>query len=515
MPPGDQPAALLERLAQGLATGDGGPAATARMALDILAGRGWLVEADPWNPAAGMLAVTPLPGTSAILHRMTPALAAAGLRPDPPVPRLLGTAAHGVLPGCDGPSTILPLLNRAIPTHATAHAPWGWLVIPGDHATAADLAAARAVIQLAIDAALERQVRGWVMELSPHPINYHAGQERRWSNAAQEAFIGFSAEVIRSDPRLWGRISHPEDQREQDRLVASLWRGEASGFNLDKRYTLPDGRTVWGRNSYHLVRDSHGRPALQISYLFDLTRIKEAEAAAADALAEAKRALEVRSSFLANASHEMRTPLHGILSALELLDEPCTADERRALLDTMGLSARLLLRLVNDVLELARVESDGFRLHESACDLRALARSLSDAMRPLLQPGVALAWSCDEAVPRVVLADQDRLRQILLNLMGNAAKFTPTGHIALAISSAGPRTRFAVSDTGIGMDSERPPRWPACSSAAADSAWRSCAAWSTAWAAPWRWTARRAMAPRSVWNWTSSRRCDADQPRSC
>jgi PAS domain S-box-containing protein len=352
----------------------------------------------------------------------------------------------------------MPIINDVIPAGSRPPALWGWLVLPppadpGDPA----ITIGQRIVQQAVRAALLRDLGEAVLGLSPHPINFHAGQERRHSNAAQEQFIGFSEAEIAADPSVWRRMSHPDDQMEQDAQVARLWRGEADRFDLDKRYVLGDGRTVWGRNSYVLVRDHAGRVRYQISYLFDMTRIKQAEQAAQEALAEARHALAVRASFLANASHEMRTPLHGIISSIDLLVDSADPAEREQLLDTMRLSTGLLLRLVNDVLELARVESDTFQLRVEPCDLSALLDELAGMLRPLVaSSAVELSVRCSPEVPRRLMVDRDRIGQILTNLVGNAAKFTTAGRISVAVDRidgtvALHRIAIAVSDTGTGM----------------------------------------------------------------
>jgi PAS domain S-box-containing protein len=444
------------------------PWQVARSAAAAMAGAGaaeaaWLVEADPWLVPGGILAITDLV-TGATRTRPAPV-------PTDPAPVRERLSGAGPVAAWDGdvaawlglgtaPMVALPLLDRVIPPGAGGPPPWGWILVRGGLVPVAVVL--QPMVQHALDAALHRQTYTTLFQHSPHPINIHFGQERRFSNPAQERFIGFSDAEIARDPAIWQRISHPDDWQRQRDLVDALWRGEGDRFHYDKRYLLPDGRTVWGRNTYLLLRDRLGRVRHQISYLFDLTLIKAAEQTARDALAAAQRASEVRSRFLANASHEMRTPLHGIASALDLLDGCTDEDERRQLLDTVRLSAVLLLRLVNDVLELARVESAAFdvdlRPHDLAESLSALARTL----RPLLagRP-VDLVLDVDPGLPSLLVFDRERIQQVVANLVGNAAKFTRQGRIAVAVRAGERRgdgpvgITIAVTDTGIGMDPGR------------------------------------------------------------
>ncbi|MFM2092161.1 MAG: hypothetical protein RLZZ127_2650, partial [Planctomycetota bacterium] len=196
-------------------------------------------------------------------------------------------------------------------------------------------------------------------------------------------------------------------------------------------------------------------------YLFDLTRIKAAEIAAREALAEAHRASAVRSRFLANASHEMRTPLHGITSALDLIDGTSSDAERAVLLDTMRYSAAILLRLVNDVLELARLESDGFQLDARPQELASALAELLATLRPLLRDRpIRLDLELDPAIPARLRFDRERIQQVMSNLVGNAAKFTREGTITVAahclrLEPGTATIALAVADTGIGMDPDR------------------------------------------------------------
>jgi PAS domain S-box-containing protein len=431
---------------------------------------GRLVEADAWHAPGGAVAVTGLPREACRLipapdPGIEPVVAACLRSPADPGPTVAPAEFLEWLglPGTHG--LVLAIPDPVLPVRLPAGGPppvWGWLVLAADRVPDPRLARTLLpMIRHAVAAALQRELGERILAESPHPINIHAGQERRRSNPAQERFIGFSDQDFAKDPGLWTRLSHPDDRERQQDLVDRLWRGEDDRFHLDKRYVLPDGRIVWGRNTYLLVRDHAGRVRYQISYLFDLTRIKAAEVAAREALAEAHRASAVRSRFLANASHEMRTPLHGITSALDLIDGADSDGERAVLLDTMRYSAAILLRLVNDVLELARLESDGFQLDARLQELAPTLAELLATLRPLLRDRpVRLELEIDPAIPARLRFDRERIQQIVANLVGNAAKFTRDGAITVAarclrLEPGTATIALSVADTGIGMDEAR------------------------------------------------------------
>ena len=192
-----------------------------------------------------------------------------------------------------------------------------------------------------------------------------------------------------------------------------------------------------------------------------LERRNEQQAALAQRLGLAQQAAEAgsraKSAFLANMSHELRTPMHGLLGMLSLLRETPLSVTQRAQFQAANDSARHLLNLLNDILDLSKMEAGAISISPEAVQLRRLVQELEELTWPQAQAkGLDLALRVDADVPAWVQADPTRLRQILLNLLSNAVKFSDRGRVALRLSRStdAEHLRFEVSDTGIGMDEE-------------------------------------------------------------
>ncbi|HWN66124.1 MAG TPA: ATP-binding protein, partial [Haliangium sp.] len=182
-----------------------------------------------------------------------------------------------------------------------------------------------------------------------------------------------------------------------------------------------------------------------------------------EARLQAEAGTRAKSEFLANMSHEIRTPLNAIIGLTGLLmgdDEPLTP-EHRDQLETIRDSGNNLLGLINDILDLSRIEAGRIELEEQAFDLRpALASALDVVASQAAMQGLELAWDVAPDVPERVVGDVTRLRQILVNLLGNAIKFTPRGEVTLSVRAGrcDPGTcelEVAVRDTGIGIVADR------------------------------------------------------------
>ncbi len=247
--------------------------------------------------------------------------------------------------------------------------------------------------------------------------------------------------------------AHPDDID----LVLSAWSAALVGapYDIEHRIVV-HGQTRWVRERAELRFDGLGRAVTGLGTIQDITELKQAELATRAALEEAQRLARVKSEFLANMSHEIRTPLNAVLG-LAQLGVRDNAHRRaqetfRRILD----SGQHLLGVVNDVLDYSKIDAGKLVLEHAPFELgEAIDRAVNfTAVRAYAK---GLAFRVDEApdLPVRLEGDGMRLTQILLNLLGNAVKFTDAGGIALAVAREGDTLLFRISDSGIGMSPEQ------------------------------------------------------------
>jgi signal transduction histidine kinase/ActR/RegA family two-component response regulator len=236
------------------------------------------------------------------------------------------------------------------------------------------------------------------------------------------------------------------------------WRAERLAMRAQLEATMEqrcdDGR--WLR-----VQDRRTSGGGIVTVVNDITDLKRDAAALADARDAAEAANAAKSLFLANMSHEIRTPLNGVIGLAQALGRTELKDDQREMLDLMQSSSRMLLTLLGDILDLARIESGRLSLEDEPFELKAAVHEAADLYRAsAAAKGLALIVDvCDECPPWL-RGDEVRLKQIMCNLVSNAVKFTEAGLIKLeAHCGQGPdgatRLRVAVSDTGIGFGPEQ------------------------------------------------------------
>ena len=228
----------------------------------------------------------------------------------------------------------------------------------------------------------------------------------------------------------------------------------------------PGGVPFWGLISGEMI-DFQGQRAI-LTWTYDIDERVRMESVLQAAKEEAEAANRAKSSFLAAMSHEIRTPMNGVLGMIEVLRQSPLSDDQRSISETIQESAVGLLTIIDDILDFSKIEAGRLELEAVPVQVRSQVESVLDIVSPEIEDkGLDLALLIDDAVPDTIRGDPTRLRQILLNLIGNAVKFTETGWIEVSIRLKGPGDaarpgdtgkrilRFSVEDTGIGISPER------------------------------------------------------------
>ncbi len=258
----------------------------------------------------------------------------------------------------------------------------------------------------------------------------------------------------------WMAALAPEERARIEEAKRQHIAGLTPRFEVEFRVPEEPGRWSWKLQRGRITaRDEAGHPLRVTGILEDITARKQFEEDLQRARDAAEAANRAKSAFLASMSHELRTPLNAILGFTQLMArDPALSPEQRENLEIINRSGQHLLSLINDVLEMSKIESGRTRLFEQSFDFYRLLEDLENmfALRAD-NKGLLLTFERGEDVPRYIRADESKLRQVLINLLGNAVKFTEQGEVRLKVRyQSAPQMRlfFEVHDTGPGIKAE-------------------------------------------------------------
>ena len=243
------------------------------------------------------------------------------------------------------------------------------------------------------------------------------------------------------------------------RIIAQVRKGQT--FSAELELNTLGGLRWHGVDVRPVVDPVSGRRAMQVNAR-DIADLKATQKALEGARVAADNANMAKSAFLANMSHEIRTPMNGVLGLTELVLHTDLSEKQRQYITLANQSAKGLMVIIDDLLDVAKIEAGQMVIEHRPFSVR---KCLEEALSPLLltgqQKGLRLAWQVADTIPATLVGDAVRLRQVLINLVGNAVKFTNQGSVQVSVEPAldapptGVHLRFTVRDTGIGMSPEQ------------------------------------------------------------
>ena len=276
--------------------------------------------------------------------------------------------------------------------------------------------------------------------------------------------IGYADDELPSSFQTFENLLHPEDEPGVMDFINRYLKGEYSTFNIEFRFRHKDGSYRWILGRGEALRDEEGIPYRMAGSHTDITERKQAEKKLQEAnqqLAEAKEKAEAanqaKSEFLANMSHEIRTPMNVIIGMSELLVQTELDGEQKEFAGMIKDSADSLLTIINDILDFSKIEAGRLELENTPYNLLTLVeKTISPLTMRAQAKNLELLLSVADNVPPLLLGDPNRLRQVLINLIGNAIKFTEVGKVVLQIEKDSDQyLRFSVKDTGIGISAAK------------------------------------------------------------
>jgi two-component system CheB/CheR fusion protein len=277
-------------------------------------------------------------------------------------------------------------------------------------------------------------------------------QQSVWTDELYE-MLGISREQTAS-PELLFSLTHPGDV---DRLQAA-WQKAVNGqgdYSQEFRIIRPDGRVRWLKGVGTLVRDNAGKIVRMFGLNWDSTDQHIAAARVEEARRLAEQANAAKSEFVANMSHEIRTPMTAVLGYTDLLLDSEQDPQKLEYLQTIKRNGSFLLDIINDILDLSKIEAGRMDIHRQRFSPQSLVSDVRSLME-LRAREKNLKFEVEYAgqIPAQIESDPKRLKQILVNLIGNAIKFTEAGSVTLRVEYLAkrlPQLKFDVIDTGIGM----------------------------------------------------------------
>ena len=268
--------------------------------------------------------------------------------------------------------------------------------------------------------------------------------------------LGYEPRELPMSIETWLKLCHPDDLEVSRLAMARHFSGEAPAYCCEVRARKKDGTWMWIRDVGEVVAwNADGKPKRMVGVHIDVQQLHEA-------IEQANLANAAKSEFLANMSHEIRTPMTAILGYSELLlgdlAQSDQTDDQYAALETIHRNGEHLLAIVNDILDVSKIDAGKMNIEILPTRPMHIVEEVISLMNVrAVAKGIVLRVRLETAIPEVIHSDPIRLRQILLNIVGNAIKFTEVGEVTIQLSynPKDEQLKFGVADTGIGMTEDQ------------------------------------------------------------
>lgn len=279
----------------------------------------------------------------------------------------------------------------------------------------------------------------------------------RWAE-----IIGYTLDELEPvSIETWEKFAHPDDLKICNEKLEKHFAGEADYYECESRMRHKSGRWVWVNDRGKVISwTDDGKPLWMYGTHILIDKQKQTEAELRKAKIDADTANRAKSEFLANMSHEIRTPMNSILGFSEVMLNTTKDSRQRGYLQTILNSGKTLLSLINDLLDLSKIEAGRMEISPMPVDIRVLIHEMEQIFdQKVQQKNLEFIIDIEDSFPANILIDEIRLRQILLNLTGNAIKFTDEGFVKISLKTIKMENDFldfaiSVSDSGIGIAKE-------------------------------------------------------------